>query len=291
MGDRKQHATRGFHDRIVLVFDFDRTLSSGTVEALLERLRVEDSRSWREGKVQALVDDGWDEILAKGWLLRRTAEEQGVDLTEELVKEVGRGLECYPGVEEAFPKLREIGRESSGGATVEIYVLSSGFVDLMTQSPVADLVDDIWGSSLHWGEDGLLVGVKRTIIHSEKARYLRALAKGLDIAGANEPQDVFRDEDDDEWHVPLDQMIYVGDGGSDLDAFRLLQQHGGIALAVDHSEDSEEWEADEHMFEGARVENLAPPDYKDGSEMYRSLALAVEAIAKKVALRRLGRGE
>lgn len=291
MGARKQNSTRGFHDRIVLVFDFDRTLSSGTVEALLERLGVEDSRSWREDKLQAMVKDGWDEILAKGWLLRRTAEDQGIGLTEELVKEVGRGLECYPGVEEAFPKLREIGCEASGGAKVEIYVLSSGFVDLMTQSPVADLVDDVWGSSLHWGDDGHLAGVKRTVIHSEKARYLRALAKGLDIAGANEPQDVFRHEDADEWHVPFDQMIYVGDGASDLDAFGLLQQHGGIAIAVDHSKESEEWEADEHMFDGARVENLAPPDFTEGSEMYQSLAIAVEVIAKKVALRRLGRGE
>lgn len=29
-------ATRGFHNRMAIVFDFDRTLASGTFEALLE---------------------------------------------------------------------------------------------------------------------------------------------------------------------------------------------------------------------------------------------------------------
>lgn len=45
------------------------------------------------------------------------------------------------------------------------------------------------------------------------------------------------------------------------------------------------------MFSGARVENLAPPDFSKDAEMYQSLSIAVEAIAKKVALRRLERGE
>lgn len=71
-------------------------------------------------------------------------------------------------------------------------------------------------------ENDLLRTVKRSLIHSGKSRFRIALAKGLDIAGANEPQDVHKDKPPEDWHVPLDQMIYVGDGGSDIDAFNLL---------------------------------------------------------------------
>lgn len=288
---KTHHATRGFHNRIAIVFDFDRTLASGTIDALLERLGVPHNRKWREERLRPMIDDGWDEILAKSFLLARTAEEQGCDLTRDLVEEVGRGLTCYPGVEEALDELREVGAKASEGGEVEIHVLSSGFVDLMTQSPVAAHVDGFWGSSFHWGEDGALLGVKRTVIHSEKSRYLLAFAKGLDIAGANEPQDVHKEKPVEEWHVPLDQMIYVGDGASDIDAFNLMHDNGGIAIAVNQSEGGEEWEAAEHMFEGARVENLAPPDFGEGKEMRRSLTLAVEIVGKKVALRSLAKGE
>jgi phosphoglycolate phosphatase-like HAD superfamily hydrolase len=284
-------ATRGFHNRMAVVFDFDLTLSAGTIDALLERLGVEDSKGWRENKLQRMIDDGWDEILATGHLLARTAEQHGVCLTRNLVEEVGRSLEAYPGVAETLPALRALGAEVSGGGEVSLYVLSSGFVDMMDKAPGADCFDRVWGSSLHWSEGGELLGVKRTVIHSEKSRYLLALAKGLDMAGANEPQDVHKDKPAEEWHVPLDQMIYVGDGASDIDAFKLMHESGGIAIAVNHSRDSEEWQASEHMFDDAHVENLAPPDFRGGSEMHRSLSLAVEIIGKRIALRALARGE
>lgn len=174
----RHHATEVFHNRIALVFDFDRTLSSGTIDALLQRMGVEDSRRWREDRLEPMVDSGWDEILAKAWLLARTAEERGVDLTEDFVRDVGRSLESYPGVEQTFEKLREKGAEASGGAKVEIYVLSSGFVDMITASPLARCVDGIWGSSLHWDEDGKLQGVKRTVMPLGEGPLSKSARKG-----------------------------------------------------------------------------------------------------------------
>lgn len=284
-------ATRGFVNRIAICFDFDRTLSEGAFEKLLERLGVEDSQRWRAEQLQPMMDRGWDEILAKGALIADLAEQRGETITRDMVQEVGRSLKPFPGVPEILPALRRLGAEVSGGADVRLYVVSSGFVDIICESPIAKLLDDILGSSMHFGEDGRLQAIKRTLIHSEKARYLLALAKGLDLAGANEPQDVHRDKPIEEWHVPLDQMVYVGDGGSDLDAFNLLHDNGGVPIAVNASEHGEPWQAKEHMFEAAQVENLAPPDFREGEEMHRTLTLAVEIVAKKVALRRMGRGE
>ena len=284
-------ATRGFHDRIAIVFDFDRTLCGGTIDALLEAMGVEDCSGWREERLQAMIEDGWDEILAKVDLLVRTAREQGCTLDRAFVREVGRGLEAYPGVAETLAELRQAGAEAGEGAEVELYVLSSGFVDLMTEAPVAACFDDVWGSSLHWSPEGSLLGVKRAVIHSEKSLYLLAMAKGLGIAGANAPQDVHQEKPAKDWHVPLDQMIYVGDGASDIAAFRLMRENGGVGIAVDHSRDDEKWEAAKHIFSGAHVENLAPADFSRGSEMHRTLKLAVEMIGKRVALRSMAVGE
>ena len=291
MTGSKRSATGGFHNRIAIVFDFDRTLSPGSIDALLDALGVEDHRHWREERLQSMIDDGWDEILAKADLLVRTAQEQGRTLDRALVEKVGQGLLPYPGVEETLKELREIGAEAGEGAEVELYVLSSGFVDLVAKAPIARCFDDVWGSSFHWSEEGALLGVKRTVIHSEKARYLLAMAKGLDLAGANEPQDVHQEKPIEEWHVPLDQMIYVGDGASDIDAFKVMRENGGIAIAVDHSSGGKRWEAAEHMFSGAHVENLAPPDFSAGKEMRRTLKLATELLGKRVALRSMAVGE
>ena len=283
-------ATRGFHDRIIVVFDFDQTLAPGTVEALLASIGV-DVAAWTRDKLRPLVASGWDEILAHGPALRAAAKEKDKVLQLDSVEDVGRKLEVYPGVRETLTLLRERGREASGGATVELYVLSCGFEEIMCNSAVAECFDDMWGSAFHWADDGELLGVKRTVIHSEKARYLMALAKGLDMGGANEPQDVHLEKSIEKWHAPYDQMIYVGDGVSDIAAFNLMHDHGGIAIAVNQAKDAQRWEAAEHMFEGARVDNLAPPEFEEGGELHRSLVLAVECIAKRVALRRLAKGE
>lgn len=283
--------TRGFHDRIVVVFDFDQTLAPATVTALLERIGVDDVEAWDRDELKRLVRDGWDEIIAHGPALLRAADAQGVVLTRELVQDVGRALPIYDGVPETLALLRERGREVSGGARIELYVLSCGFEEIMCASSLAGCFDAMWGSAFHWSDDGRLLGVKRTVIHSEKARYLIALAKGLSMTGANEPQDVHLERPLEAWHVPYDQMIYVGDGLSDVAAFHLMHDHGGIALAVNHAGDAGRWEAAAHIFEDARVDNLAPPELEDGGELRRSLVLAVECVAKRVALRRLAQGE
>ncbi len=96
---------------------------------------------------------------------------------------------------------------------------------------------------------------------------------------------------EEEWHVPLDQVIYVGDGASDMPAFSLMNDHGGIAIGLYKGDTVEEWRGQAHMHAGRRVENLVPVDYSEESELMQSLTLAVESIAKRIALRRLGQGE
>ena len=45
------------------------------------------------------------------------------------------------------------------------------------------------------------------------------------------------------------------------------------------------------MHAGRRVENLALSDYREDSELMKSLRLAVESIAKRIALRRMSQAE
>ena len=286
---KRAQGTRGFHDRLAVVFDFDDTLAHPTVPFVLERLGVKDPVKWERDHCAPLQKAGWDQILSQGPLLLDAAKEHGKTVTKAFLEQCGRELPIFDGVGDTLPALREIGKQASEGATVELYVVSSGFVEIMGNSQVAKCFDQLLGSGLDFDDEGRLRGVKRAIIHSEKARYLLALAKGLDLNGADEPEDVFKDKPSEEWHLPLDQMIYVGDGLSDIDAFRLMHENGGIAIGVQNPHDKKQWAAAEHMFEQARVDNLAVADFREGTELHRSLVLAVECVGKRVALRRLAR--
>ena len=150
------------------------------------------------------------------------------------------------------------------------------------------LVDRILASAFHFDEGGQAVCVKRVVSHPEKVLYLQALAKDLGIGGASARRAAGRDVPEASRFVPCDQMIYVGDGASDLQAFGLMNDSGGTALAVDQNGRFDHAAEQEP---GQRVDNLAPPDYAQGGQLLQSLEHAVRACASRIALQSLGRGE
>jgi hypothetical protein len=149
----------------------------------------------------------------------------------------------------------------------------------------------MWGSEFYFNKEGHAEFARQLITHPEKVRYLIQLAKGLGSEGPNGPSDVYRSVDADDWHVPFDQMIYVGDGISDMPAFSLMNEHGGLALGVVDRDRVDEWEGYDKAHAGRRVQNLAKADYTEGSELMQSLENAVKSIAHLVTIRKMSRGE
>ena len=284
-------ATRRYHNRIAVIFDFDLTLAPDSMNALLERCGV-DAEGWRNQNIRPLVESGWDASLAHFYsLIQLSRSGTGPRITRALLEEVGRDLEPFPGVPEMFGRLRARARAILPELEIEFYLLSCGFVELQRAVRFAREFTGMWGSEFHFEDDGEIAFAKQVITHPEKVHYVLALSKGIGMRGPDEPADAWRPVPDEELHVPLDQMVYVGDGVSDMPTFALLNEQGGIALAVFKSERAQDWGGHAEMRPERRVENLAPADFRDGAELMESLTLALESIAKRVALRRLGRDE
>jgi hypothetical protein len=284
-------STQELHDRIVLVFDFDQTLGEGAVDVLLRKLQVDPERFARE-TVEPLLRQGWDLSLARFKALIDLSESLGGAVTESVLRAVGRDLPLYPEVELVFDRLRAASHAIAPGVEVEFHVLTAGFVEVPTSTAIAHEFKDIWGSAGHYAPDGRLVFPKRIITYPEKVHYLLQLAKGLSVEGPDAPADVFRHVPEEKWHVPFSQMIYVGDGASDLPAFELLSRQGGLSIGVfGPGGSASDWGRERHMHSGQRVQNVAEANYAEDAELMQSLRLGVEAIAKLIALRRLGRDE
>lgn len=285
------HATKGLHDRLAVVFDFDLTLGEGSVDVLLRKLDVDPVRFRREC-VDPLDDAGWDHALARFKALIDLSERLGGVITRGTLEQVGRETPLYPEVDRVFDRVRSAAQAIAEGVDVEFYILTAGFTEVPAATPIAHEFEAIWGSAGHYADDGRLVFPRRIVTYPEKVRYLLQLAKGLSVDGADAPADVYRDVPIDDWHVPFDQMVYVGDGASDLPAFDLIESRGGIGIGVFGPDASAlGWSRDHEVHRGRRVHNLARADYREGGELLRSLCLAVESIAKRIALRRLGCGE
>ena len=280
-------ATHPYIPRVSVIFDFDRTLASDTIDALCAAWGLE-RKEWEQRYCDPL-GDGWDGILKRGHALIQCGRDRGEPISDAFFQKAVEHITIYPGLGRMREQLEETARSVLAEMEVELVVLSSGYIEVIERTAVADCFDRLWAGDFHSDEEtGEAVAVKRIIGHPEKALYIESYAKGLDLDTANTPQTQTPKYDPDYMRVPFDQIIYVGDGLSDLSSFEFVSSRGGLALAVNKGNDFEEAES---QTQGERVENLAPPDYTPGSELMQSLTHAVRSAASRAALRKMGQGE
>ena len=285
-------ATKPLYKRIALVFDFDDTLAPDSYRSLVESFGVDYTALMQE-RVQPLLDADWDDILAKFYcLIEESRLRDDLKITNDYLENVGRNIRLFDGVPEMFDRVRNVAHNLLPDVEVNFYLLSSGILEIARGTPIANEFKALWGCEFHFDDNGEIAFIKQIITHPEKVRYLLKLSKGVNHSGEKgHPADVYRDVPQDELYIPLNQMIYIGDGSSDMPAFGLLNEHGGIAFGVFKANTAQEWSGYDSMHAGRRVENLAPVDYSEDGELMRSITLAVESICKQIALRQLSQGE
>jgi phosphoglycolate phosphatase-like HAD superfamily hydrolase len=283
-------STKPLSNRIAVVFDFDDTLVPDTVDALLSSLDI-DALEFRKNKIRPLINEGWDKILARFYSLIAESKRQGNKITQEYIAEFGQNLAPFDGVTQMFDCLRKSAYKRNPKVEVEFYLITCGMVEVARHNCIAPYFKAMWGCEFSYGEHGGIEFVKKIVTHTEKTRYIFQLAKGIEHHQNDGRMFVYRDVPPDELHVPLTQIIYVGDGESDIPCFSLMNQEQGTAIALYKNTTPEEWGEELSITQGQRVANLAPVHYNENSELMQSLTLAVESICKQISLQQLSVGE
>ena len=281
-------ATAPVHARIALAFDFDETLGPSTYPEVLRRCGYDDPDAFVAERVEPLVRErDWQTPLARTHALIEALAADGRRLHEADLAELGRDYPLYDGVAEMFDRVRERARRAAHDIDVRFYLITAGFAEVPENTPIAREFDAVYGGAWAFDAERGLVGAKRLLTDYQKVGYLMMIAKGFELGGPI-PADIWRPIDPADWFVPLDQMVFVGDGSSDMPAFGLMGEHGGIGLGVRHRRGPDSWEHADEAHPRRQVESVGPADYTEGSETLESLLLATDVVASRVALRRLG---
>lgn len=286
--------THPIPNRIAIAFDLDDTLMPSTYDSLLKALDL-DPQAFRRDRYRPLLDQGWESIPAKCFTLvdesrRRPA---GQKITREFIETFSATLDPFPGVDVMFDRLKQTAKAIVPDIEVEFYLITSGMVQVARHTRIAKHFTHMWGCEFHFDVSGEVCCLKRSLTYSEKPRYLYYLSKGGEARTRDRDITfVYDDIAPEDLHVPLECVIYVGDGTSDLPCFAMLNQRGGTSIGVlKAGQTATEWQRDRQVSPGQRIFNLAPPDYSERSELMQSLELAVESISKHIALRQLSRND
>ncbi|HEX7748265.1 MAG TPA: HAD family hydrolase [Bordetella sp.] len=274
-------------DVIALVFDFDDTLAPDSTTGFLESLGVDTAAFWKESVGPLLSDQDWDPVPA--YLYRMIelsrAGAHGGPITQEKLREWGRRLPLHDGVTTLFQRLRDAVRATHPKVQLEFYLISSGIGDVVRNTPIAHEFTDIWASEFAYGEDGGIAFARRLVSFTDKTRYIFQIQKG--IIGAEfrgKPFEVNRKVPADRLRVPLRQMVFVGDGYTDIPCFSLIKGQGGYAFGVWDPRHKDKRSRAWGFIEEGRVSNLNQARYDENAELYQLLEVAVTSLASGITL-------
>jgi hypothetical protein len=271
---------------IAVIYDYDQTLSPTYMqdETLFPHFGIHAGQFWKRSR--ELVDQqGYDGELA---YLKCMLDYLEMDRpTNEELNKLGSQLCYYQGVPQVFEELNATlsPQHRSLGIKIEHYIVSSGLKVLLDGSSLAPFVKRIFGCEFGTDQEGRISFPKRVISHTTKTQYLFRINKGM-----LEPHEDVNDHMDPELRpIPFQNMIYVGDGPTDVPCFTLMKRYGGHAIAVYNAE-----EASRSSFRKCyqlnaladRVKHIAPADYRPGSHLRLLLEEMIQDIADAIVRRK-----
>jgi len=273
---------------IAVIFDFDDTLAPDSTSGYLDYMGIDTHDFWQR-RVQPLIASGWDPVPAylRMMIVESKARGKTRRFSRRSLNEWGSQIKFYKGVSRIFSQLRRQAELVASDLAIEFYLISSGIGEVLRATRIAKQFTDIWACDFDYDDDTNIEFPRNIVSFTDKTRYLFHISKGIiGPESRGKPFEVNRKIDDGQLRVPMNQMIFVGDGYTDIPCFSLIQQSGGIALGVYDAEDRERWGRAWGFITEGRVANLHPADFGKHSGLHNSLLMAVEHIAKRIALRR-----
>lgn len=278
------------NNNIAIIWDFDGTLTpEDSTSKTIEILAGGDNESdlfWKRVKSLKGLKDGkeqnWEHILAMDapiWMytLSELAKAQNVPLNEQYFREfVVPSIKLYDGVVSFLKDIKSLeDRVDFKGVNLKIhhFIVSAGLKDLIGQVFEKNLVTWTFGcryTIVVEGDDENSPPVSVPVYcvdETYKTRSIFEIAKGV-----FEKSDISvnkRVEQKDLW-CPFSNMIYIGDGPTDVPSLSLVRDKGGMGIAVfDPSWTSDKKQSRfKEMRLDKRADLITAADFSLGAELH-----------------------
>ena len=292
---------------IACVWGFDKTLIPGYMQTpLFNHYSIDEAKFWKEvNELPSLYSSRGltvsPDTIYLNHLLSYVKNGPMRGLTNQKLLELGAELKFCPGLPELFEELLGIANSvefKSYDFKVEHYIISTGLSQMIKGSQIFSFVEDVFAcefiespvppnfmnqSELSLPLDLEISQVGMTVDNTIKTRFIFEINKG---SNKNSSIDVNTSIPHQDRRVPIDQMLYVADGPSDVPVFAVVKQMGGKTYAVYDPSNEREFEQTCDLVERSRVHNNGPADYRSHSPTSIWMKQKVKEIMRQMIKKR-----
>ena len=252
------------NNKIALCYDFDGTLCSGYMQnqQLIPDCKVDIGEFWSEVSKYS-KENKVDPTLSYMLILENKMHDAGVEISRENLINYGKQLKLFSGVNDWFGRIKYYGKANN--IEVEHYIISSGLTNMIEGCSFYNQIDRVYACEYIF-KDRRGLWPKLSVNYSNKVQYLYRIHKGAfevsDQEGVNKKK-YFGDN----IHVPFENMIFFGDGETDVPTFNVLNKNNGKSICIYEDQQQKSIDTAKKLFSDGRVHHLVKNDYSEGSEV------------------------
>ena len=267
-------------EKVVFMYDFDKTLCDRDMQEyeFIPNMKLSANEFWTATSNEARnPGNNIEKILAYMYTMMKYAKRNGIKLTRDYLNSCGSKVKLFEGVKDFFVRINQMA--NSLGFEAEHYIISSGLKEIIKGTEIAKYFKEVYACEFHYDMEGIADFPAYVVNYTMKTQFLFRISKGaFDLNDEEKLNAKIKDEDR---YVRFQNMIYFGDGLTDVPCMKLVRENGGTAIAI-YQENNDK--IARKLFDENRVDFIAPADYRENS--YLDLVIR-KVFAKMVALKNL----
>ena len=270
---------------VALIYDFDGTLSPGNMQefGFIQAVGKTPQEFWTMSDGLAAGQDA-SNVLSYMKMMCDEAKENGIKLRHSDFQRFGKDIELFDGVKEWFSLVNEYGK--SRGVRIEHYINSSGLKEIIEGSPIASEFKHIFACSFIYNEEGEAVWPGIAVDYTAKTQFIFKISTG--IFSAHDNKKVNDSVAEDKKRIPYPQMIYFGDGETDIPCMKIVTMFGGQSIAVYDPRNVKKKNFARKLLRQGRVGFAVPADYRKESHTFEVVCAIIDKIKADYDLKQLG---
>ncbi len=268
------------HNVVAIVYDFDGTLTPQPMQeyTILPQIGIhQGSQFWNEVNRQAAQYNGED-IATYMRLMIEKSKSARYPVTAEKLAKLATKIKYFPGVQPYFARINAYVRKLDPAIELRHYIISAGLKEIICGAAVSKYFYKVFASQYYYDEYGAATFPNVIVNDTLKTQFIFRINKGKEKL--SESINLYMPPQ--QRPVPFENILYIGDGLTDVPCMTVIKKNGGYAIAVYKSRDTRAKKTCRELLKAKRVDFIAQANYKTGSELDRLIKLQLQTIVQGV---------